>query len=95
MWNFQPFAGHKGLRKALLREELALVQVLVGGRRVVVKQKQLLDPRLLGELHHVVSNKRIAPELARLNVRFIDPGALIGDERWTKIYEDTIYGRNK
>ena len=50
---------------------------------------------LLGELHHVVSNKRIAPELARLNVRFIDPGALIGDERWTKIYEDTIYGRNK
>ena len=51
--------------------------------------------RLLGELHHVVSNRRIAPELARLNVRFIDPGALIGDERWAKIYEDTIYGRNK
>ena len=51
--------------------------------------------KLLGELHHVVSNKRIAPELKRLNVRFIDPGALIGDERWAKIYEDTIYGRDK
>jgi iron(III) transport system substrate-binding protein len=48
---------------------------------------------LLGELHHVVSNRRIAPELKRLDVRFIDPGALIGDERWTKIYEDTIHGR--
>jgi iron(III) transport system substrate-binding protein len=49
--------------------------------------------KLLGELHHVVSNKRIAPELKRLDVRFIDPGALIGDERWTKIYENTIHGK--
>jgi hypothetical protein len=49
---------------------------------------------LLGEMHHVVSNRRIAPELRRLDVRFIDPAALIGEgDRWTKIYEDTIYGR--
>ncbi len=49
---------------------------------------------LLGELHHVVSNRRIAPELRRLDVRFIDPAAVIADqERWTRLYEETIQGR--
>jgi hypothetical protein len=41
--HFQPFAGHEGLRKELLCQELALVQVLVGGSRIMVEQKQLLD----------------------------------------------------
>ena len=51
---------------------------------------------LLGEMHHVVSNKRIAPELKRLDVRFIDPAALIDDnDRWTRLYENVFYGRDK
>src|SRR5256714_104990 len=50
--------------------------------------------RLLGEMHHVVSNRRIASELRRLDVHFIDPAALIDDnDRWTKLYEETIHGR--
>ncbi len=48
---------------------------------------------LLGDLHHVVSNRRIAPELRRLDVRFIDPTAVIDQDRWTRLYEDTINGR--
>jgi iron(III) transport system substrate-binding protein len=50
---------------------------------------------LLGELNHVVSDKRIAPELKRLNVRFIDPAAVIAidQDRWTRLYEETINGR--
>jgi iron(III) transport system substrate-binding protein len=50
---------------------------------------------LLGELHHVVSHRRIAPELRRLDVRFIDPAVVIGidQDRWTRLYEDTINGR--
>jgi len=30
--NFQPFTGHKGLRKDLLGQKLAFVQDLIGGR---------------------------------------------------------------
>lgn len=49
---------------------------------------------LLGRLHHVVSHRRMAPELRRMDVRFIDPAALLDDsERWTKIYDETINGR--
>jgi iron(III) transport system substrate-binding protein len=50
---------------------------------------------LLGEMHHVVSNRRIAPELRRLDVRFIDPAAAVSLdlERWKRLYEDTINGR--
>jgi len=51
--DFQPFSGDKGLRKALLRQELALVQVLVSGSRVMVEQKQLFDLCLLGQVYHV------------------------------------------
>ena len=49
---------------------------------------------LLGDMHHVVSNRRVEPELRKLGVRFLDPGALIGDnDRWTRLYADTINGR--
>src|SRR6266446_1173218 len=51
--HFQPFAGHKGLRKDLLGQELALVQVRVGRGRVMVEQKQLCDLRLSGQVHDV------------------------------------------
>ena len=49
---------------------------------------------LLAEMHHVVSNRRVAPELRRMDVRFIDPAAVIVDQdRWTRLYEDIINGR--
>jgi iron(III) transport system substrate-binding protein len=48
---------------------------------------------LLGEMHHVVSNRRIAPELRRLDVRFVDPAAVFDQDRWTRLYEETINGR--
>ena len=49
---------------------------------------------LLAEMHHVVSNRRVAPELRRMNVRFIDPATVIVDQdRWTRLYEDIINGR--
>jgi hypothetical protein len=51
--DFQPFARHKGRRKALLRQELALIEVLVRGFRVMMKQKQLFDLRLQGQVYHV------------------------------------------
>ena len=38
-WHFQPFAGHESRRKELLRQELALVQVLVGRSRIMMEQK--------------------------------------------------------
>ena len=49
---------------------------------------------LLAEMHHVVSNRRMAAELKRFDLRFIDPAAVIADyDRWTRLYEDTINGR--
>ena len=41
--DFQPFARHKGRRKALLCQELTLIEVLVRRFRVMMKQKQLFD----------------------------------------------------
>ena len=46
--HFQPFADHKGLWEDLLRQELVLVQMLIGRRRVMVEQKELVDLGLLG-----------------------------------------------
>ena len=41
--NFQPFPRHKGRGKALLRQELALIAVLVRRFRVVMKPKPLFS----------------------------------------------------
>jgi iron(III) transport system substrate-binding protein len=49
---------------------------------------------LMAEMGHVVSRRGMAPELERLRLEFIDPAAVIEDyDRWTKIFEDTIYNR--
>jgi ABC-type Fe3+ transport system substrate-binding protein len=49
---------------------------------------------LMAEMGHVVSSRRLAPELGRFKLTFIDPAAVIQDyDRWTKIFEDTIYNR--
>ena len=49
---------------------------------------------LMAEMGHVVSQRRMAPELERFKLTFIDPAAVIADyDRWTKVFEDTIYNR--
>jgi iron(III) transport system substrate-binding protein len=49
---------------------------------------------LMAEMGHVVSHRRISPELERFKLTFIDPAAVIKDyDRWTKLFEDTIYNR--
>ena len=49
---------------------------------------------LLAELNHVISNKRNEPYLRKFKLQFIDVDAVLTDyDRWTKIFEDTIYGR--
>ena len=49
---------------------------------------------LMAGMGHVVSTRRMAPELEQLKLTFIDPAAVIADyDRWTKIFEDTIYNR--
>jgi len=49
---------------------------------------------LLAELNHVVSSRRNEAYLRKFDLKFIDVGAVLADyDRWTKIYEDTIYGR--
>jgi iron(III) transport system substrate-binding protein len=46
---------------------------------------------LMAEMGHVVSHRRISPELERFKLTFIDPAAVIADyDRWTKLFEDTI-----
>ena len=49
---------------------------------------------LMAQMGHLVSHRRIAPELERFKLSFIDPAAVIADyDRWTKIFEDTIHNR--
>jgi iron(III) transport system substrate-binding protein len=49
---------------------------------------------LMAEMGHVVSHRRISPELERFKLTFIDPAGVIRDyDRWTKLFEDTIYNR--
>jgi iron(III) transport system substrate-binding protein len=49
---------------------------------------------LMAEMGHVISHRRMAPELARYDLKYIDPAAVIRDyDRWTKIFEDTIHNR--
>jgi iron(III) transport system substrate-binding protein len=49
---------------------------------------------LMAEMGHIVSTRRMAPELERFNPTFIDPAAVIQDyDRWTKLFENTINNR--
>ena len=51
---------------------------------------------LLAELHHVVSSRRNEPYLRKFALKFIDVDAVLADyDRWTTIYEDTIYGHGE
>ena len=49
---------------------------------------------LMAEMGHVISRRSNAAELARYQLTFIDPAAVLRDyDRWTKIFEDTIHNR--
>jgi iron(III) transport system substrate-binding protein len=49
---------------------------------------------LLAGLNHVVSARRNEAYLRKFDLKFIDVAAVLADyDRWTRIYEDTIYGR--
>ena len=50
---------------------------------------------LLAELNHVISHRRNEPNLRKFHLKFIDIDAVLADyDRWTRIFEDTIYGRS-
>jgi len=49
---------------------------------------------LLAELNHVISHRRNEPYLRKFDLKFIELDAVLADyDRWTRIFEDTIYGR--
>jgi iron(III) transport system substrate-binding protein len=49
---------------------------------------------LLAELNHVVSSRSNEPYIRKFEPKFIDVDAVLADyDRWTRIFEDTIYGR--
>jgi iron(III) transport system substrate-binding protein len=49
---------------------------------------------LLAGLNHVVSSRSNEPYIRKFEPRFINVEAVLADyDRWTKIFEDTIYGR--
>ena len=51
---------------------------------------------LLAELNHVVASRRNEAYLRKFDPKFIDLEAVLADyDRWTGIYEDTIYGRGE
>jgi iron(III) transport system substrate-binding protein len=50
---------------------------------------------LLAELNHVISHRRNERNLRKFDLKFIELDAVLADyDRWTKIFEDTIYGRS-
>jgi len=50
---------------------------------------------LLAELNHVISHRRNEPNLRKFDLKFIELDAVLADyDRWTRIFEDTIYGRS-
>jgi iron(III) transport system substrate-binding protein len=50
---------------------------------------------LLAELNHVISHRRNEAYLKKFQLKFIDVDAVLVDyDRWTKVFEDTIYGRS-
>ena len=73
----------------------------IAARAPHAKEARQLYDFMLGEgqalmagMGHVLSTRRMAPELERLKLKFIDPAAVIADyDRWTKIFEDTIQSR--
>src|ERR1700704_3467296 len=49
---------------------------------------------LLAELNHVISHRRNEPYLRRFRLKFIELDAVLADyDGWTRIFEDTLYGR--
>src|SRR5260370_41901246 len=49
---------------------------------------------MMAEMHHLISHRRMAPELRRFKLKFIDPAAVFDDyDRRTRIFEDTIHRR--
>lgn len=49
---------------------------------------------LLAELNHVISSRANEAYIRKFEPRFIDVEAVLADyDRWTKVFEDTIYGR--
>ena len=50
---------------------------------------------LLAELNHVISHRRNESYLRKFDLKFVDVDAVLADyDRWTRIFEDTIYGRS-
>ena len=50
---------------------------------------------LLEQLNHVISHRRNERNLRKFDLKFIELDAVLADyDRWTKIFEDTIYGRS-
>lgn len=50
---------------------------------------------LLEELGHVISHRRNEPFLRKFQLKFMDLDAVLTDyDRWTRVYEDTIHGRD-
>jgi iron(III) transport system substrate-binding protein len=51
---------------------------------------------MMAEMNHVISHRRMAPELQRFKLKWIDPAAVIDDyDRWTRLFDDTIHGRGQ
>ena len=51
---------------------------------------------MMAEMNHVISHRRMAPEIQRFKPKWIDPAAVISDyDRWTKLFDDTIHGRGQ
>ncbi len=50
---------------------------------------------LLAELNHVISHRRNERNLRKFDLKFIELDAVLAEyDRWTRIFEDTIYGRS-
>ncbi len=50
--------------------------------------------QLLAQLDHVISSRTNEAYIRKFEPRFIDVEAVLGEyDRWTKVFEDTIYGR--
>jgi len=49
---------------------------------------------LLAGLNHVISHRRNERNLRKFDLKFIELDAVLAEyDRWTRIFEDTIYGR--
>lgn len=49
---------------------------------------------LMAQMSHVISNRSNVSQLARFNLKFIDPAAVLDDyDRWGRLYESTIHAQ--